>query len=117
MQHADPTNKPADLFGLLEKERRLIMAGDIQKIARLLPTKEKLLAELGVSNVPADKLERLKCEADRNQTLLEAVAAGIRAVQKRLAALQSANFEHRTYTQSGRAQKLTSQRTSIEKKA
>ncbi|WP_371170471.1 hypothetical protein [Aliiroseovarius sp. 2305UL8-7] len=117
MKHAETNSASVDLLDLLDRERSLILSGDVEKITRLLPEKERLMADLNASVASAEMLEELQTRADHNQTLLSAVAQGIRAVQKRLEALQSARSELRTYTKAGQAMNLSAQQTSIEKKA
>ena len=117
MTHSNTPTVSGDLMDLLERERVLILSGEIEQIVRLLPEKERLLTALNSTDQSQQSLKILQVEADRNQVLLGAVAQGIRTVQKRLSALHASGSELRTYTQAGHAENLANQRTNIERKA
>ena len=97
----------ADAFeDLLEREKRLILAGDIDGVHRLSREKNRLMKRLAKSRIDPERLARLRVRADHNNTLLEASARGFRAVQAQLARLSDAGVEHRTYARDGRRRDL-----------
>ncbi len=116
---ADASTHPVAtaLAALLERERACILAGEIDKLTRLLPEKERLLNGLKTLNGNAPAVEHLRRQADRNQHLLAASARGIRSAQMRLNALMTAQSELRTYTREGRARDLSKRESRFERKA
>ena len=68
----------------LEAERRCLVGGDLDGLARLAARKEALLAGLrrGAGRGPA--LRRLRRALDRNAALLAAAAQGLRDADSRL---------------------------------
>ncbi|SEV92955.1 hypothetical protein SAMN05444851_0381 [Aliiroseovarius sediminilitoris] len=105
------------LEDLLERERVFILSGEIEKLTRLAPEKERLLNSVKSLEADQPALERLRHRADRNQQLLAATVRGIRAVKQRLDALMKGQSELRTYTREGRAQDLSKRGSSFERKA
>ncbi|MHA6265425.1 flagellar biosynthesis protein FlgN [uncultured Aliiroseovarius sp.] len=112
-------NQPAAraLETLLDRERALIISGDIQKLARLLPEKERLLERVKTMGDSAGRLEHIQGKADRNQSLLDAVACGIKSVQSRLEAMREGQKVLRTYTQKGESQSISRKTTKFERRA
>ncbi|MCK8463351.1 flagellar biosynthesis protein FlgN [Aliiroseovarius sp. S1339] len=117
MAHANSRAVLNALEDLLEGERTQILAGEIEKLSRLLPEKERLLNALKASDEDFPLLERLRDQVDRNQQLLAAAARGIRSVKQRLDALKTSQTELRTYSQAGRPQDLSKQESRFERKA
>ena len=117
MAHVNLREVVDALEDLLERERTQILAGEIEKLSRLLPEKERLLNILKASDESLPMLEQLRHQADRNQQLLAAAARGIRSVKQRLDALKASRTELRTYSQTGRPQDLSKQESRFERKA
>ena len=108
-----------DLEDLLDRERDMILKGDIGNLQRLLLRKQDLLTDLAASPPPnARDLTRIKGKADHNQLLLGSVAKGIRSVSERVAAMRSGQSTLSTYTSSGhRANVTTGNSSHIERRA
>jgi len=88
------------LEDLLDRERRVLLAGNYETLGRLLPEKERLLKIVVVSQ-PLASLARLKGKADRNQAMLLAAAKGIRYVTSSLAKLENRKSDLQTYDRTG----------------
>ena len=91
----------AALSDLLDREKKLILRGDIDGVARLSHEKERLLKRLAKGPFRRGALAGLKAKADRNNALLEASARGFRAVRDQLDTLATAPETHKTYGSDG----------------
>ncbi|MCK8484491.1 flagellar protein FlgN [Aliiroseovarius sp. S2029] len=105
------------LEDLLERERHLVLAGEIEQLTRLAPEKERLLQSLAACDSSPTDLEHLRLSTERNQQLLTAAARGIRSVKQRLDALMNGQSELRTYTRDGFARDLSRRESRFERKA
>lgn len=117
MKHSKPASVADSVADLLERERDLIMAGQLEQLARLLPEKERLLGELRETKGDLPALSHMRDIAARNQVLLAAVLRGIRSVKLRLDELKSCRTELKTYTETGQAMHLNGREGRIERKA
>ncbi|WP_424943776.1 flagellar biosynthesis protein FlgN [Aliiroseovarius crassostreae] len=108
---------PDALDALLDKEREILLSGQIEALPRLAPQKEKLLNQLPSAKATSQQVEALRRKADRNQELLVAVSKGIRAVSRRLEALRSQKTQLRTYDAGGHSKNLAKRATTFEKRA
>jgi len=111
------TDPVIDAFeDLLERERKLLLAGSLDGLARIAAHKEDLAARLKkVGRSPA--LERLKTKAERNARLLESAGAGIRSVLRRIEAVREGPEPLSTYSASGRKTDLGGARRTMERRA
>lgn len=103
------SDAPAILDALedfLERERGLILAGDLDRLGRLLPHKADLLERLQGTGADPAALDRLRNGADRNQRLLSAAARGIRSVTRRLQGMKDGQARFTTYDPTGMRQPL-----------
>lgn len=91
---------------LLDKEKVLILRGDIDGVVRLAKEKERLLAKLGKLRIKRSMLTNLRHRAERNNRLLRASARGFRAVQDQLRRLTDAPATLKTYGQDGQTAQL-----------
>ncbi|MBB3994199.1 hypothetical protein GGR95_001840 [Sulfitobacter undariae] len=104
---------------LLEQERALLLAGDLEGLGALLPLKEELvetfLSDFGANR---EKILPLEMRLQRNQVLLGSALDGIRAVATRLAALRQVRVALDIYDAQGRKQNVAaSSRSKVEKRA
>lgn len=116
------THEPIDftqLDALLEQERTCLLAGDLEGLGKLLPAKERLIAELLERHaLDGDTLLPIKDKIQRNQLLLDGALDGIRAVATRLAALRQVRTVLDTYDAQGRKkQVVTPTPPKVEKRA
>lgn len=102
---------------LLEREKRLILKGDIDGLRRLAGEKTRLLRRLARARLDRDALDRLRLAAERNNALLAASARGFRAVQERLSGLSGGEARPRTYGRDGARRTLDQSRAEINRKA
>lgn len=105
------------LEDVLERERALLLSGDILGLQQLIPHKEYLLKNVVTQTLHPDAIERLKSLAARNQALLESCARGVQTAKARLQELQSVKQELRTYTEQGKNQMLSRGTSSFERRA
>lgn len=108
---------PDALDALLDKEREILLSGQIEALPRLAPQKEKLLSQLPSTKVTSQQMEALRMKVDRNQELMVAASKGIRAVSRRLEALRTQKSQLRTYDAGGHSKNLTQRATTFEKRA
>lgn len=88
------------LEDLLDHERRMILAGEIEGLAHGAQHKERLLARLaGATDGPA--LARIRRKAERNQALLAAAARGLKAARAQIGRIADSEPHARTYDSGG----------------
>jgi flagellar biosynthesis/type III secretory pathway chaperone len=107
------------LDALLEDERRVVLAGELDAIPDLLQRKEALFDQLNKARFEngAD-LEMLQSKMSRNQALLEGALRGIRAVADRMSTLRRMRNSLETYDRQGQKQSFTTKPgNKIEKRA
>jgi flagellar biosynthesis/type III secretory pathway chaperone len=93
------------LEDLLDLERRMILDGKLDGLARATPQKSQLIARL--ADVPdLAPLQRLRQKAERNQELLRAATLGLAAATTQLARMSSGGAPLRTYGPDGSASDL-----------
>ncbi len=91
------------LSELLDVEREALLEGDLDRLARLLKSKEELIEELnGTPQSDLDAVQMLDGKVKRNQLLLNGALEGIRAVADRLAHLRQARGTLETYGPDGK---------------
>lgn len=92
---------------LLEKERDLLLAGEIEEIGSVLKAKEALIDTLaGFDRDEVQSLSGLQGKLARNQSRLDGALHGIRRTSARLAALRQVRRSLETYNESGRKQTI-----------
>mgnify|MGYP000344164972 CR=1 FL=1 len=94
------------LASLMDRERRLLLSGDLAALARLVPEKTRLAAALPSAGVDRETVEALSRSAHRNARLLAAALSGIQSAQLRLSAARDTPPNLETYDRGGRRQTL-----------
>ena len=97
-----PENIVARLDALVDEEREVLMAGDLQRLAPLLAEKQALIDQLNATDAAAAGLDALKAKVARNQAMLDGAMQGIRAVTARMSALRKIRQSLETYDETGR---------------
>jgi hypothetical protein len=106
------------LNDLLDRERRALLAGDLEGLGRLLPQKEAMLHRLSQEAVGDAPFDGLRRRLRRNQVLLDGALEGIRSVADRMAGLRRARGSIDTYDRAGRKHSIKSpERPSVERRA
>lgn len=114
----DQKSQELDIFyDLLDQERALILQGDLDSLARLLPQKERVLTSLKTGDLEPSQIEGLQSSFEQNQQLLRAVLEGIRAASSRLRTIERGDGGLRTYTKNGASNDLSRRETQFELKA
>lgn len=93
------------LEDLLDLERRMILDGKLDGLARATPQKSQLIARLAGAT-DAILLQRLRQKAERNQELLRAATRGLAAAKTQLARMSESGAPLRTYGPDGSARDL-----------
>ena len=107
------------LNGLLDAERRALLAGDLDALSDLLKDKEELIEAMNAArHHDADGLRRLDAKVQRNQLLLDGALEGIRSVASRVAELRKLRHSLETYDARGQKRSIElSVESSLEKRA
>lgn len=105
------------LSDLLDREKALILQGDIPGVQRLLPEKERLLTRVGRARFKWARLGEVMKKAERNNALLEASARGFKSVQDKLISLRAAGGTLSTYDREGQRARLGSRPNDFNKRA
>jgi flagellar biosynthesis/type III secretory pathway chaperone len=91
------------LDDLLDAERRGLLKGNLDEVARLHLRKEELIDTLNQLDAEdAKRLVALNTKVERNQVLLNTALEGIRSVARRLAAIRRVHQSLDTYDSAGR---------------
>ena len=99
----------------LRQEREALRAGRFQELAPLIARKEALLAAL--AGTPGARLAQVQRMAQENQHLLQAAIEGVRAARIRLGEIVQGAQGYHSYDQRGRAQRISPERPTLEKRA
>ena len=104
---------------LLEIERTALVEGNLEALDRLTSRKEDLIGAInGLEVFDTRDLIRVQGKIERNQTLLNSAAEGIRAVADRMSELRRVRQEFSTYNASGQRNEFAvSARKTLEKRA
>ena len=105
------------LHDLLDAERRALLAGDLDAIARMLARKEDILARLGTVPGGAPPLGPLMDKLQRNQVLLHGALDGIRTVAARIADARQVRASLETYDKRGQRRSIPAPAASLERRA
>ncbi|PIE16230.1 MAG: flagellar biosynthesis protein FlgN [Rhodobacterales bacterium] len=97
----DPKRLTDSLLDFLEKERRAILAGNLNEMKRIAAEKERLMSRYQSVQPDQKSLENLREKIARNQALLTAALKGIRAVTVKLGALRGGQIQMTTYNKDG----------------
>ena len=89
-----------ELEELLDRERTILMAGQVDQLGRLAEQKTALMAKVQTGSDP-DSLESLRRKALRNASLLEAASRGVKSVKDRIAQLRRGPESLFVYSPSG----------------
>ncbi len=100
------TNPDPDLIRSLEEvldlERTALVDGDLERLNLMAPEKEKLIVAINeLQVIDSAQLIHLQKKVERNQTLLNSAAEGIRSVATRMAELRRVRQEFSTYGADG----------------
>ena len=95
-----------ELEELIERERRSLIAGNLEAVARLAEAKDALLVRLTRGEIEREALKRLRRDLRRNNELMAAAGSGIRAALRRLRAEREGAPELTTYDRSGQVRKI-----------
>lgn len=101
---ADQTTEPhiRALSGLLDRERKALLSGDLGVLTKLTIEKEELLNKVGsLAGPQPNHLAELKAKVERNQVLLNGAMEGIREVSDRIKMLRKAQRSLETYDRLG----------------
>ena len=104
------------LEDLLEAERGLLLAGEIQDLERLAERKQSLLAQLAGANPDAASLAALRRQLDRNARILTAAGQGIRHAIERVRQLADP-APLATYDGAGRRSEIEAPKPSVSRSA
>ncbi len=88
---------------LLDAEKAVLLRGDLEKLAEMLPQKEALIDAvnaMGDRDLPG--LQSIDGKVKRNQLLLDGAMEGIRDVARRLAVLRQLRGSLETYGSDGK---------------
>lgn len=104
---------------LLDDERRALLSGELDKIARLHDRKTKLIDDLNELDLrDQEQIRDLSRKVGRNQELLTSALDGIRAVARRLAAVRHVREHLDTYDAEGKKSTIsTGVKKELEKRA
>ncbi|MEM6481212.1 MAG: hypothetical protein AAF922_00300 [Pseudomonadota bacterium] len=90
------------LDSVLEKERQVLLKGDVDSIGDILNEKEALIDALTeMDRHDIQNVQGLKEKFARNQTLLDGALHGIRRTAARLAAIRQVRRSLETYDEKG----------------
>jgi hypothetical protein len=92
-----------DLRDLLEREHGALLSGRLEDVARLIPLKERIAAELARNPQAAEdaRLSGLGRLARHNAELLAAARRGLESAQARLALIRGGGVGLNTYDHRG----------------
>lgn len=114
---ADPKVPTAKLITLFEEERDALSSGDRDRLQTLARTKEHLVQQVAEAGVEGHELAMLRAEATRNEALLAAHAAGLRAAIKRIEALSAPGDPFTSYDKSGALKSIGSTAPGFERRS
>lgn len=105
-----------DIAAVLAAERAALLSGAFDQLDGLGSRKEALFAALRM--IPADpvRLRKIGQDVSRNQILLQAALAGIRAATERMGALRTTMSGFQAYGREGQREMVTSVRPRVERK-
>ena len=107
----------AQLFRLLDREREILISGDLTQLTGAVKEKERILdmlnAKPGLSKI---QIHTVQVALKRNQVLLQQAGNGIKSASKRLREPRSRRCNFRSYTKEGEALTFSSTKFSRIKK-
>lgn len=92
----------ARINDLLDEEFQTLAGGKFDALASVLKKKEVLFEQIGQKSPDRELLLELKAKAERNQALLGAVEAGIRAASQRISQMLESRDGFQIYDQTGK---------------
>ncbi|WP_170479298.1 flagellar biosynthesis protein FlgN [Ruegeria arenilitoris] len=97
-----PNDLIKSLEDMLDLERAALVEGDLDRLGKMSPEKEKLIDDINELQVQdSDELIAVQKKLERNQALLNSAAEGIRAVADRMSELRRVRQEFTTYDATG----------------
>ncbi len=110
-----PHDPHTELRRLLQQERGLLLAGQLDRLPELALRKEVIAAQL--AGAGASALQDLRSAAGENHRLLRAAQDGLRAALTRLAAIRTANHGLTSYAADGSSRHHAAATTTVERRA
>ncbi len=108
----------AALDGLLDRERKAVLAGALDTLAPLMAEKSALIDALAALGPVGITMDGVRAKARRNQDLIESAMEGIRSVAQRLATIRRLRASMDTYDSAGQRQPIQGGRGgNVEKRA
>lgn len=95
------------LEALLERERQMLLSGNLDALPELVDEKETLISALASAEPAAADLEQAQDRMIHNQALLESAMQGIRSVAERMRELRNVRNGLQTYDRTGRRQRIS----------
>jgi hypothetical protein len=107
------------LRALLEEEREVLAAGELERLSDLLERKETLADEIGRDGLEAvaGEADALRDMARRNSELLEAARSGLRGAIDRMAECARVSGRLDTYDADGQRRSLGGARHGLHRRA
>jgi flagellar biosynthesis/type III secretory pathway chaperone len=116
---ATDSNPISQLSDLLDKERKALLDGNLERVAQLLPPKEALIDQMNrVPQTDLASMQMLDGKVKRNQLLLDGALEGIRTVATRIEALRRVRNSLETYGADGKRRAVSVEdNTTVERRA
>lgn len=116
------TPKLARIDALLDRERKALKEGRLEKLEPMVTEREKLVEDLkgkisGDDRESVRKLKEIRSKARKNASLYSAALDGIKSANERVAAIRQATEHLSTYSQDGEISDVMDGQRKIEKRA
>ena len=116
------TPKLARIDALLDRERKALKEGRLEKLEPMVAEREKLVEDLkgkidGDDRESVRKLKEIRSKAQKNASLYSAALDGIKSANARVAAIRQATEHLSTYSQDGEVSDVMDGQRKIEKRA
>ena len=105
------------LIALLERERKMLLEGNLTELEGIAKQKEGLLSETALTSGGTTDLAQIRELSERNERLLLASLEGVKAAGSRLADIRRAATQLETYTDAGKVRDLAHPRRQVERRA
>lgn len=102
---------------LLDQERAAILAQDFDRLAKIIPEKERILTLVAQQGLHGPLASSLRSKAERNAALLVSASKGIKAASARLAQLRAGPAPLSTYGPEGARLSMGKTPLTMERKA
>ena len=104
------------LLRVLDKERSMLVSGDLKGAAALSESKERLIDRTFAEILQPDQAAALRAAAERNRHLVEAARFGFEAAHEKLRALRN-GVGVNTYSAQGQRQMIERTSGTLQKRA